>query len=168
MKKEIKRLYKSETDVLIWGILGGIGEYFDLDPTVLRLGYVVLVLITGVFPGLIAYIIAYFIIPERPAHGHTMGDETAPKKPETPTTPVMSEIIPEKEEVVEDVGELKKPNWPPLESLVSPEKPESDGLGNTLNLDELDYPEIESENLTLDELMESQGDELELNDIVDE
>ena len=36
----MKKLYKSNTDKVFAGILGGIGEYFDIDPTILRLAYV--------------------------------------------------------------------------------------------------------------------------------
>lgn len=65
---DMKKLYKNEHDEVLTGVIGGVGEYFSVDPTILRIAFVVLVLITGVFPGIIAYIIAYFIIPDTP-HG---------------------------------------------------------------------------------------------------
>jgi phage shock protein C len=71
----MKKLYRSEHDQILAGVIGGIGEYFDVDPTILRIGYVVLDLMTGVFPGIIAYIIAFFIIPERP---HTVSTIVTP------------------------------------------------------------------------------------------
>lgn len=61
-----KRLYRSETNKVLAGICGGLGEYFDVDPTVLRLLWLLIVIFTGVFPGIIAYILAIFIIPVRP------------------------------------------------------------------------------------------------------
>ncbi|BBN98260.1 PspC domain-containing protein [Sporolactobacillus terrae] len=60
-----KRLYKSSDNRMLTGVLGGIGEFFHVDPTLVRLGFVVLALVTVVFPCLIGYFIAYLIIPER-------------------------------------------------------------------------------------------------------
>jgi phage shock protein C len=62
----MKRLYRSQTEKKLAGILGGVGEYFNVDPTLLRLGYVVLTVITGVFPGVIAYLIAIYVVPKSP------------------------------------------------------------------------------------------------------
>lgn len=58
-----KKLYRSETNKIISGILGGLGEYLDIDPTIVRLVFVLLTIITGGVPGLIFYIIALVIIP---------------------------------------------------------------------------------------------------------
>jgi len=77
----MKKLYKSERDQIITGVIGGIGEYFSIDPTVLRVAFVVLVLVTGIFPGIIAYIIAYFITPEKP---HTVSTIVTPPPMERP------------------------------------------------------------------------------------
>ena len=62
----MKKLYRSRTDRKIAGICGGLGEYFDVDPTIFRLCAVVFGLGTGILPFLIGYIIGWFIIPERP------------------------------------------------------------------------------------------------------
>jgi len=64
-KKEPKRLYRSETNKTWAGILGGVGEYFNVDPTLIRLLFLLLVVMTGFFPGLLAYIIAMAIVPKR-------------------------------------------------------------------------------------------------------
>lgn len=77
----MKKLYKSDFDQVITGVIGGIGEYFNIDPTVLRIAFVVLVLITGIFPGIIAYIIAYFIVPEKP---HAVSTIVTPPPMERP------------------------------------------------------------------------------------
>jgi len=61
----MKRLYLSE-DKKISGVCGGIGEYFDVDPTMVRLAWVVITLVSGVFPGLVGYLIAAIIIPPKP------------------------------------------------------------------------------------------------------
>jgi phage shock protein PspC (stress-responsive transcriptional regulator) len=63
----MKRLYLSDTDKKLGGVCGGLGEYFDADPTLVRLLTVVIALPTGVIPILIAYIIAWMIVPRRPA-----------------------------------------------------------------------------------------------------
>ncbi|PKM84558.1 MAG: hypothetical protein CVU86_06680 [Firmicutes bacterium HGW-Firmicutes-11] len=57
-----RRLYKSRTNRQISGVCGGIGEYFNIDPVIIRLLVVVFTLAGGA--GLIAYIIAAIIIPE--------------------------------------------------------------------------------------------------------
>ena len=56
-----KRLYKSSTDKKVCGVCGGIANYFDVDPTVIRLIWVIFTLVGG--SGLIAYIIAAIIMP---------------------------------------------------------------------------------------------------------
>ncbi len=60
-----KQLYRSKTNKIIAGICGGIGEYTNVDPTIIRVFAVFLIIITGVVPGLLTYFIAMFIIPEK-------------------------------------------------------------------------------------------------------
>ncbi|HEY4502924.1 MAG TPA: PspC domain-containing protein [Candidatus Paceibacterota bacterium] len=61
-----KRLYKSETNKVFFGVIGGIGEYFDIDPTLLRLGYLLLAVLTAVFPAIVCYFVAAIIVPNKP------------------------------------------------------------------------------------------------------
>ncbi len=68
---EDKKLYRSRTDKVFLGVCGGLAEYFDLDATVVRLIAVLLIIWGGV--GLLAYIIAGFVIPEGP-EGVKMSD----------------------------------------------------------------------------------------------
>ncbi len=63
----MKRLYRSSDNRVFAGIIGGLGEYFDVDPVILRLGCVFLAACTAFIPGLIAYVIAIFLVPEKPA-----------------------------------------------------------------------------------------------------
>lgn len=63
--KEQKRLYRSKTNKVFAGICGGLGDYMDVDPVMLRLIWTLIVIFTGIFPGVIAYFIAIFIVPER-------------------------------------------------------------------------------------------------------
>lgn len=62
MEDNQKRLYRSETDKMLCGVCGGIAEYFNVDPTIIRLLWAVLIC-SG--PGIIAYFIAAIIIPRR-------------------------------------------------------------------------------------------------------
>lgn len=59
-----KKLYLSDTDKKIGGVCGGVGEYFGIDPTFIRLLWIIFIFIGG--SGLLAYIIAWAIIPQRP------------------------------------------------------------------------------------------------------
>ncbi len=60
-----KKLYKSNANKVIDGVCGGIGEYFNIDPTLVRLAWVVFCALGG--SGLLAYIIMALIIPRQPA-----------------------------------------------------------------------------------------------------
>ncbi|HTO93425.1 MAG TPA: PspC domain-containing protein [Bacteroidota bacterium] len=63
----MKRLYLSDTDKKLAGVCGGVAEYLEIDPTVARLLVVVLDLLTGVIPGLFVYMVAWMIMPRKPA-----------------------------------------------------------------------------------------------------
>lgn len=63
-KKEVKRIYRSKKEKIIAGVCGGMAEYFNMDPTIMRLIWVIGTLITG-GAGIIAYIIAWIIMPLR-------------------------------------------------------------------------------------------------------
>src|SRR5215472_5540470 len=57
----IKRLERSSSDRMIAGVSGGLGKYFDLNPGVFRLGFIVLVLLGGA--GILVYLAAVLVIP---------------------------------------------------------------------------------------------------------
>jgi len=59
-----KKLYKSEKDKVLCGVCGGIGEYLNIDPVIIRLIWVFISLCWGA--GILLYIIACFIIPKKP------------------------------------------------------------------------------------------------------
>ena len=59
-----KRLTRSSQNKMIAGVCGGLAEYFDMDPTIVRIGYVLLSCLSVGFPGLIVYIILAVIMPE--------------------------------------------------------------------------------------------------------
>jgi len=61
---ESKRLYRSTDDSMIAGVAGGLAEYVGIDPTVVRLGFVLATVLGG--PGLIVYIVLALIMPRQP------------------------------------------------------------------------------------------------------
>ncbi len=62
----MKQLFRSKTNRVIAGICGGIGDMVNIDPVIIRLLAVFLCVITGLIPGVITYIVAIFIVPEKP------------------------------------------------------------------------------------------------------
>ena len=58
----MKKLYRSSNRIVA-GVCGGIAEYFDVDPTVIRVLYLILSLFSAGFPGLLLYIILMVLIP---------------------------------------------------------------------------------------------------------
>jgi phage shock protein C len=61
----VKRLYRSRENKMLAGILGGLGEYLGVDPTVVRVGYFVLMFLTAIFPLVLLYFVLYLIVPEQ-------------------------------------------------------------------------------------------------------
>ncbi|MBW6470726.1 MAG: PspC domain-containing protein [Methanosarcinaceae archaeon] len=59
-----KRLYRSKNNSMIAGVCGGMGEYLDMDPTFIRLLWILFILAGG--SGILAYIIAWIVIPQHP------------------------------------------------------------------------------------------------------
>jgi phage shock protein PspC (stress-responsive transcriptional regulator) len=75
-----KRLYRSRKDRMVAGVAGGLGEYFGIDPTLIRLGWVLL-LIPGGLPGLLPYILCWIIIPREPVAGALLPEQAASTRP---------------------------------------------------------------------------------------
>ena len=99
-----KKLYRSRSDRMIWGVCGGLAKYFDVDPTIVRVIAVVSVFISGL--GIIAYIILAIVVPLE-------GSKTAEPK----------ETIKENvEEMKETAGELGRE----IRSTLEGEKDESE------------------------------------------
>ena len=73
-----KKLYRSRKDSMIGGVCGGIGEYFDIDSTLVRLLAILIVFLGGV--GVIVYIIAWIIIPQNPEQTIDNNEETIGEK----------------------------------------------------------------------------------------
>jgi len=70
-----RKLYRSRKDRMLFGVLGGLAEYFDLDATIVRVVFVLIVLATGGF-GIIAYVIMSIIFPVEGIPDGASPDET--------------------------------------------------------------------------------------------
>ena len=64
MSSEVKRVYRSKNERMLAGVCGGLGEYFNIDPTLVRILFIIFALIVG--GGILLYIILWLLIPEEP------------------------------------------------------------------------------------------------------
>ncbi|HDZ54528.1 MAG TPA: PspC domain-containing protein [Candidatus Nealsonbacteria bacterium] len=62
----MRKLYKSKENKILAGIIGGIGEYLNVDPVILRVVWIVIVVFTGFVPGIIVYLVAGFVVSDKP------------------------------------------------------------------------------------------------------
>ena len=63
MEATYKKLYRSMTDKKIAGVCGGLGEYFNIDPVILRIAFIVALLMAG--GGGLLYLIMWLVVPEK-------------------------------------------------------------------------------------------------------
>jgi phage shock protein C len=61
----VKRLYRNTEEKKIAGICAGIGEIYGLDPTIVRIAAVFITVATAIWPGVIAYAVGWYIIPDK-------------------------------------------------------------------------------------------------------
>jgi phage shock protein C len=59
-----KRLTRKEEQAVIAGVMSGLADYFDQDPVLFRIAAILFLLLTGIFPGVLVYLIAWIIIPK--------------------------------------------------------------------------------------------------------
>jgi phage shock protein PspC (stress-responsive transcriptional regulator) len=69
------KLYRSTSDKMLGGVAGGLAEYFDIDSTIVRVLFVVLTLVGG--GGILAYIILWIVVPEKPYQIPPMYDKSS-------------------------------------------------------------------------------------------
>ncbi|MCP6719270.1 MAG: PspC domain-containing protein [Patescibacteria group bacterium] len=62
----MKKLYRNSENKIFAGVIGGLGEYFNIDPVLLRILWIFTVFFTGFMPGIIVYLIAVFVVPSKP------------------------------------------------------------------------------------------------------
>ena len=60
----MKKLYRSRSNRKIAGVCAGLGEFMDIDPTIIRVAVVILGLATGILPFFVGYLVAWWIVPE--------------------------------------------------------------------------------------------------------
>lgn len=71
MKKARKRLKRDEEQAVVAGVLSGLAEYFNQDPVLFRIAAITLLIVTGIFPGVLLYLAAWIVMPkEKNAHPH--------------------------------------------------------------------------------------------------
>lgn len=83
-----KRLYRSRSDRMVSGVLGGLAVYLGIESTILRIGFVLATIAFGGWSGLIAYIIASVVIPEEPVGMPVADDRVTVPRPMVTSQPV--------------------------------------------------------------------------------
>ncbi|MEW6723546.1 MAG: PspC domain-containing protein [Bacillota bacterium] len=73
-----RRLYRSTRERMFFGVAGGMADYFDIDPVLVRLGWVLIGLVGGL--GILAYFLCAIFIPENPG---SAGEADEPQEQET-------------------------------------------------------------------------------------
>ncbi|MDQ5952675.1 MAG: phage shock protein [Patescibacteria group bacterium] len=74
---ETKKLYRSTSDKKIAGVCGGLAEYFEVDATILRLIWALVVVFSGFVPGGLVYLIAALVMPEKAQNSPTSSESKA-------------------------------------------------------------------------------------------
>ena len=82
MNTSYKRLYRSQNERMLAGVCGGLAEYFNIDPTIVRLAFVALALTGG--SGLLIYIVMMLVVPEGPSASVQGAPEVIEVEPEEP------------------------------------------------------------------------------------
>lgn len=74
METQRKKIYREEESALVAGVLGGLAEYFKQDPVLFRLAGITLLILTGVFPGVLLYVVAWIMMPKKPKVDYTINE----------------------------------------------------------------------------------------------
>jgi phage shock protein C len=78
------RLRRSRRNRMVGGVIGGVAEYFDRDPTLLRVLYVLISIVSAAFPGIFVYLVLWVLIPEQPAESTAQAPSAAAAVPPPP------------------------------------------------------------------------------------
>lgn len=65
----VKKLYRSRSERMAAGVCGGLAEYFRVDPTIMRVLFILAAVLTGFFPALLFYLVLIVLVPESPLPG---------------------------------------------------------------------------------------------------
>ena len=87
-----ERLYRSRKKRVIGGVAGGLGDYLNIDPVIIRIFMVIMLLLKGI--GILVYIIMWIVIPEEPVESNIETSGSSSESPETEST-TGAEINPE-------------------------------------------------------------------------
>lgn len=60
----MKKLYRSEEDKMVGGVMGGVAEYYEIDATIIRLIAILIALVTGIVPFVLVYLLSVIVIPK--------------------------------------------------------------------------------------------------------
>ena len=97
-----RRLYRSRRDSVLGGVAGGVAEYLDVDPSIVRIIWAILALVTGgLF--LVLYIVMWIVVPEGPSAATVARAATATEAPAGTTAEAAAEGVP---------AEASAPEWP--------------------------------------------------------
>ncbi|HNW96320.1 MAG TPA: PspC domain-containing protein [Candidatus Paceibacterota bacterium] len=69
----MKKLYRSRENKVFCGLVGGLGEYFDVDPKILRVAWITISILSAFFPGVLAYIFSCLVVPMAPKKEEKQG-----------------------------------------------------------------------------------------------
>ncbi|MCH7578269.1 MAG: PspC domain-containing protein [Chloroflexi bacterium] len=64
-----KRMHRSRSEKKLLGVLGGVADYTGLDPSLIRIVYVIATILTGFVPGIFLYVVMAFVVPREPKGG---------------------------------------------------------------------------------------------------
>ena len=80
MSSEYQKLYRSRNDQIISGVCGGLGEFFGIDPTLIRVIFVLLAIFGG--SGIVIYLVMWLIVPEEPLAKVSQAPDSQAVEPE--------------------------------------------------------------------------------------
>ena len=69
MAERPKRMYRSRSDRKLVGVLGGVADYTGLDPSLVRIVYLIITILTGFVPGVFLYLVMALVVPMEPEGG---------------------------------------------------------------------------------------------------
>jgi phage shock protein C len=69
----MKKLYRSRENKVFCGLMGGLGEYFEIDPKLLRVAWIMICVLSVCFPAIFAYIFSCMIVPMAPKKEEKQG-----------------------------------------------------------------------------------------------
>ncbi|MFA6522037.1 MAG: PspC domain-containing protein [Patescibacteria group bacterium] len=82
MTEEIKKLYRSKKDRILFGVCGGLAEFFGIDATLVRVIFIILALVHGI--GILVYLALWLLVPEKHEVGQPAAEIVTPQEITTP------------------------------------------------------------------------------------